>query len=294
MYNQNLISLLFDFSTNIQRILHFLNMVTFGNTVEVMEFVEKFNFVGFEVSYRDLKEEPSGKQMSKLVTSTRPDGSAVMERVTFTNKPTATRCDVVGVRKRRPSHLREPFGPPRRAARSKINKEIFEKRFVLKTVPQGWMLYTIDYTPVPQWALEEYLQSTKFTTNPGFRIMDKMGWVPNTPLGIRGDGITTPIMPTENDRQPGEYFGLGYEDVCDPDPTNEFIKIICVGDHYGVALWRNVKVFVPKGALKHLKNILWYPIDHVGVCVMADMVMEEGKRYKWRVTKIRDVVHTMF
>lgn len=279
-------------------------MVTFAKNVEVIEYVEKFNFVGFEVSNRDLKEEPSGEQVSKWVTSTRPDGSAVMEKLTFTDKPTATRCDVVGVRKRRPSHLREPYGPERRAARSKIKEELFRGRygtdnnhlptFRLKTVPRGWMLYTVVYTPVPQWALEEYIQSTKFSNNPGFRIMDKMGWVPNTPLGIRGDGITTPIMPTENDRQPGEYFGIGYEDVCDPDPTNEFIQIISVGDHYGVALWRNEKVFVPKGALKHLKNILWYPIDHVGVCVMADMVMEEGKRYKWRVTKIREVVFTMF
>jgi len=284
--------------------------ISFKDTVEKIEYVEKFNFKGYEVSYHPLKDSPDGGGSFKWVTTTKEDGSAVMEKKFIKWEPTATRCDVVAQPKRRPSHLREPYGPERRAVRSKINEELLRGRygtdnthrptFRLKTVPQGWLLYAIPYTPVPQWALNEYLLSIKFSTNPGFRIMDKMGWVPNTPLGIRGCGITEPITHSESSRIQGSHYeGLGYKSdeddfVFDTKPTNEFIQIISVGEHYGVALWNKERVFVPKGALKHLKNILWYPIDHVGVCVMADMVIEEGKRYKWRVTKIREVVFTMF
>jgi len=187
---------------------------------------------------------------------------------------TPTRCDVV---------WKKGYGKKKRPG---FLQEIEARDLQLKNIPRKHYL-------LPQWATDEYIQSRKFSNSPGFLLMDKMGWVPNTPLGIRG-GIIEPIMQTEKDRVQGNYAGIGYEDMRDTNPENEFIEIICVGDHYGVALWRNEKVFVPKGAIKHLINITNSQLNLVGIGVMADMVLEEGKRYKWRIKKVREVVDTVF
>jgi hypothetical protein len=251
--------------------------VSFKNSIEKMEYKEEqFKLTGFEVIYFPLKDTPSGGGSFKWISSTTSDGRTFLEKVFVQDKPTATRCDVVW------------NGDSKKKKRSLFLREIEAKNVPLKEVPKKHYL-------LPQWALDEYTQSRKFSNNRGFHLMDKMGWVPNTPLGIRGEGIIDPIMQTQKDRVQGDYAGIGYEEeIFDLTPENEFIEIICIGDHYGVALWGNEKVFVPKGAIKHLINILRFQINLVGICVMADIVMEEGKRYKWRVTKIREVVDIVF
>ena len=124
----------------------------------------------------------------------------------------------------------------------------------------------------------------------GYSMMMKMGWLKDTPLGIRGRGILTPITETMETRRDGDYRGLGYEESfsLSEAETNVDIKVVKVGDKYGVASSEYGEVFIPGGALRHLTNIAGMVRNRrefIGVHLCAEITASEG-RYHWRVGKI--------
>jgi hypothetical protein len=122
----------------------------------------------------------------------------------------------------------------------------------------------------------------------GYSMMLKMGWLKDTPLGIRGRGILTPITETMETRRDGDYGGLGYEESFSltSEETNVDIKVVKVGDKYGVASSEYGDIFIPGGALRHLTNIAGTTRkEFIGVHLCAEIKTSEG-RYHWRVGKI--------
>lgn len=122
----------------------------------------------------------------------------------------------------------------------------------------------------------------------GYSMMMKMGWLKDTPLGIRGHGILTPITETMETRRDGDYRGLGYEEYfsLSEAETNVDIKVVKVGDKYGVASSEYGEVFIPGGALRHLTNITGKSRrEFIGFHLCSEILESEG-RYHWRVGKI--------
>ena len=126
----------------------------------------------------------------------------------------------------------------------------------------------------------------------GYSMMLKMGWTSDTPLGIRGRGIITPITETLETRRDGDYRGLGYEESFSfsGEEKNVDIKVTKVGDKYGVASSEYGEVFIPGGALRHLTNITGKSRrEFIGIHLCSEIIESDG-RYHWRVGKILGIM----
>jgi hypothetical protein len=136
------------------------------------------------------------------------------------------------------------------------------------------------------------------TTLPlGYSMLQKMGWKENTPLGIRGRGIMTPITDSMDIRLNGDYRGLGFESAIeetllsiDGEEKGVDIKVIKVGERYGVGMSDFGQVFIPTGALKHLNNITGYTRRQlVGLRLLTNITASDGQ-YPWRLQKIETLM----
>ena len=126
----------------------------------------------------------------------------------------------------------------------------------------------------------------------GYSMMLKMGWTSDTPLGIRGRGILSPITETLETRRDGDYRGLGYEESfsLSGEEKNVDIKVTKVGDKYGVASSEYGDVFIPGGALRHLTNITGKTHrEFIGIHLCSEILESDG-RYHWRVGKILGIM----
>ena len=126
------------------------------------------------------------------------------------------------------------------------------------------------------------------TLSKGYSMMLKMGWTSDTPLGIRGRGILSPISEKMETRRDGDYRGLGYEDSfsLSGEEKNVDIKVVKVGDKYGVASSEYGDIFIPGGAMRHLTNITGKSRrEFIGIHLCSEILESDG-RYHWRVGKI--------
>ena len=124
------------------------------------------------------------------------------------------------------------------------------------------------------------------TTNPGYKMMKAMGWVNNTPLGCRGKGIIEPVSTMITMRQPGDFSGLGYEEkekIEEGEKDEKEIKITRIEANYAVGKCGRGGVFIPRGALKHLKNLLGSKL--IGKSFTGKIISKRGK-YEWRVYSV--------
>lgn len=126
------------------------------------------------------------------------------------------------------------------------------------------------------------------TTSPGYRMMKAMGWKNNTPLGCRGKGILEPVSTMITMRQPGDFSGLGYEEkekekIEEGEKDEKEIKITRIEANYAVGKCDRGGVFIPRGALKHLKNLLGSKL--IGKSFTGRIISKKGK-YEWRVFSV--------
>lgn len=124
------------------------------------------------------------------------------------------------------------------------------------------------------------------TSSPGYKMMKAMGWANNSPLGCRGEGILEPISTMITMRQPGDFSGLGFEEkntLVEGEKDEKEIKITQVEANYAVGKSARGGVYIPSGALKHLKNLLGPKL--IGKSFMGKIISKKGK-YEWRVFSV--------
>ncbi len=124
------------------------------------------------------------------------------------------------------------------------------------------------------------------TTSPGYRMMKAMGWENNTPLGCRGKGVLEPVCTMITMRQPGDFSGLGYEgkeQIAEGEKDEKVIKITKIEANYGVGKCDRGGVYIPRGALNHLRNLLGSQL--IGHSFTGNMISKKGK-YEWRVCSV--------
>ena len=124
---------------------------------------------------------------------------------------------------------------------------------------------------------------------PGYELMLKMGWAPDTPLGIRGEGIIEPVEATfRHDR---DRRGIGFEEIqTDEDEVKKVsMKITNVGKFYGTAASDYGKVYVPMGALRHIGNISKSPVRELPDIHVSATISKADDKIKWRLGKVSDV-----
>ena len=124
---------------------------------------------------------------------------------------------------------------------------------------------------------------------PGYKLMMKMGWVPGTPLGIRGKGIIKPVEASF--RHDKDYRGLGFEELQTDEEEVEKVslKITNVGKNYGTAASDYGKVYVPMGALRHIGNISKSPVRELPDIHVSATISKTDDKIKWRLGKVSDV-----
>lgn len=124
------------------------------------------------------------------------------------------------------------------------------------------------------------------TSSPGYKMMKAMGWENNSPLGCRGEGILEPISTIITMRQPGDFSGLGFEEkdtVVEGEKDEKEIKITQIEANYAVGKSDRGGVYIPRGALKHLKNLLGQKL--IGKSFTGKIISKKGK-YEWRVVSV--------
>jgi len=124
------------------------------------------------------------------------------------------------------------------------------------------------------------------TTNHGYRMMKAMGWENNTPLGCRGEGILEPVSTMITMRLPGDLSGLGYEgneQIVEGEKDEKEIKITQIEANYAVGKCDRGGVYIPRGTLKHLKNLLGSKL--IGKSFTGKIISKKGK-YEWRVYSV--------
>lgn len=136
------------------------------------------------------------------------------------------------------------------------------------------------------------------TTLPlGYSMLQKMGWEENTPLGLRKKGIMAPITDSMDIRLNGDYRGLGFHPPVgetlpsiDGEEKGVDIKIIKVGERYGIGVSDLGEVFIPTGTLKHLNNITGYTRKQlVGLRLLSNIRVSDGQ-YPWRLQKVESLM----
>ena len=123
----------------------------------------------------------------------------------------------------------------------------------------------------------------------GYKIMLKMGWSPDTPLGIRGKGITSPVEATF--RHDMDHRGLGFKILHTDEEEVEKVplKITNVGKNYGMAASDYGKVYVPMGALRHIGNISEVHVRELPEIHVSATITKADDKIKWRLNKVSDV-----
>jgi hypothetical protein len=124
------------------------------------------------------------------------------------------------------------------------------------------------------------------TTSPGYRMMKAMGWKNNTPLGCRGKGILEPVSTKIIVRLPGDFSGLGYEEkesIVEGEKDEKEIKITQIEANYAVGKCDRGGVYIPRGALKHLNNLMGTQL--IGKSFRGRIISKKGK-YEWRVLSV--------
>lgn len=124
------------------------------------------------------------------------------------------------------------------------------------------------------------------TSSPGYKMMKAMGWVNNSPLGCRGEGILEPVSTMIEVRQPGDFSGLGYEgkeQIEEGEKDEKEVKIIRMEKNYFVGKCDRGGVFIPRGAMIHLKNLMGE--DLLGKSFTGKLISKKGK-YEWRVYSV--------
>ena len=129
----------------------------------------------------------------------------------------------------------------------------------------------------------------EINSGPGYKLMLKMGWTPDTPLGIRDRGIINPIEVSfrhEMDRR-----GLGFEELQTDEGEVEKVsmKITNVGKFYGTAASDYGKVYIPMGALRHIGNISKSPVRELPDIHVSATITKTDDKIKWRLKKVSDV-----
>lgn len=124
---------------------------------------------------------------------------------------------------------------------------------------------------------------------PGYKLMLKMGWSPETPLGIRGKGIIKPVEASF--RHDKDYRGLGFEELQTDEEEVEKVsmKITNVGKNYGTATSDYGKVYVPMGPLRHIGNISKSPVRELPDIHFSATITKTEDKIKWRLGKVSDV-----
>ena len=126
-------------------------------------------------------------------------------------------------------------------------------------------------------------------SSPGYRMMKKMGWGDKTPLGIRGQGIIEPIA--TKGRVNGDTSGLGMEPYTPMDGEKKLVRlrIVSIGEKYGVGKCEFGTVFIPGGAMRFIRTfgtgIHLNDNELKSVVVCAVIVAGKG-RYNWRLVRV--------
>ena len=164
---------------------------------------------------------------------------------------------------------------------------------------QSTMSLSVFATPFTPSATSEQPSSSPPTSEPtsprgleggpGYELMLKMGWAPDTPLGIRGKGIIEPVEATfRHDR---DRRGIGFEKIqTDEDEVKKVsMKITNIGKNYGTATSDYGKVYVPMGALRHIANISKSPVRELPTIYVSSTITKTEDKIKWRLGKVSDV-----
>ena len=131
-------------------------------------------------------------------------------------------------------------------------------------------------------------------SGPGYKLMVKMGWSPDTPLGIRGKGITSPVEATF--RHDMDHRGLGFETLHTDEEEMEKVsmKITNVGKNYGTATSDYGKVYVPMGALRHIGNISKVHVKELPDIHVSATITKADDKIKWRLNKVTNVLGQLY
>jgi len=126
-------------------------------------------------------------------------------------------------------------------------------------------------------------------SGPGYKLMLKMGWAPDTPLGIRGKGIIKPVEASF--RHDKDYRGLGFEELqTDKEEVEKVsMKITNVGKFYGTASSDYGKVYIPMSSLRHVGNIAKVPCRELPSIHVSGIISKTEDKIKWRLGKVSDV-----
>lgn len=139
---------------------------------------------------------------------------------------------------------------------------------------------------VPATTTASSTKATPATTSIGYKMMEKMGWIKETPLGIRGKGILEPVKVSY--RHDLDYRGLGFEEF--QTEENEVdkvsIKITKVGEHYGTATSDYGKVYIPMGALKHISNISRCRLYDLPEIHFQGRIKKTEQKIKWKLDNV--------
>tara|TARA_Y100001958_G_C21070420_1_gene430117 strand:- start:262 stop:789 length:528 start_codon:yes stop_codon:yes gene_type:complete len=131
-------------------------------------------------------------------------------------------------------------------------------------------------------------------SGPGYKLMLKMGWVPDTPLGIRGKGITKPVEVSF--RHDMDHRGLGFETLHTDEEEVEKVsmKITNVGKNYGTAASDYGKVYVPMGALRHIGNISKVHVKELPDIHVSATITKADDKIKWRLNKVTNILGQLY
>ena len=131
-------------------------------------------------------------------------------------------------------------------------------------------------------------------SGPGYKLMVKMGWSPDTPLGIRGKGITSPVEATF--RHDMDHRGLGFETLHTDEEEVEKVsmKITNVGKNYGTAASDYGKVYVPMGALRHIGNISKVHVKELPDIHVSATITKADDKIKWRLNKVTNILGQLY
>ena len=132
----------------------------------------------------------------------------------------------------------------------------------------------------------------RISTSPGYKLMLKMGWSPGTPLGIRGEGITSPVEATF--RHDKDYRGIGFEEIHTEEDEVEKVamKITRISPNYiGTGASNYGDVYIPTSSLRHIKNIgkLSSSLQLRDIYV-SGIITKTDKKLKWRLNEVSEVL----
>lgn len=121
--------------------------------------------------------------------------------------------------------------------------------------------------------------------------MERMGWSPGTPLGIRGVGITSPIeVPYRHEK---DRRGLGFRvlDTEEEEVENVTMKITRISPNYnGFADSDYGDIYIPNSSLRHIKNIAKLSTSlQLRDIYVNGVITKTDKKNKWRLNKVIDV-----